>query len=222
MCTTSNRITFSRTFRVQAISELLLPWRANEEPPKVVLSRSCLMIAIQILFHVLPLSAALTLIILNGQGTVTRNFSPGMAGSIQFAAKGFGMLAQSSLASVFLALISRGLLTAKGLPLGALFGPLETGRISYLFSLEYWSLFKAAWLGKRQQATLALATFVILALAVLVGPSGAILMIPRATTHLEFKRVVFFDSLPVLLPRTVTLTSFKQGDLCAHPSFEID
>jgi hypothetical protein len=88
---------------------------------------------------------------------------------------------QASLAEVIVCVI-RTEAVHRYVPLGALSGVTQPTQLSYLWSLDYVSIFTSPALSGWRKAALVCAIPVLLVLTALVGPSSAILMIPRPDT----------------------------------------
>ena len=97
------------------------------------------------------------------------------------------------------------MLGTHSVPLGSLFAPLQMTSISYLWSLELWGSATSPCLHKWQRAILLVFTCAMIVLAALVGPSGALLMIPRPITTFKLQFLLFFDNATTLFPRKVGL-----------------
>ncbi|KAI4134873.1 MAG: hypothetical protein LQ347_001155 [Umbilicaria vellea] len=66
-----------------------------------------------------------------------------------------------------------------GLPFGALFSGLQINQVSYLWSMEFWGSFSADAIPLRRKLAMIALITVSFALASAVGPSSAVLLIPR-------------------------------------------
>jgi hypothetical protein len=143
------------------------------------------MAALNSLLHVIPLAVAGTLLGLHWSKYwvgVSSN-----ATSLQFAAKVHELLMQASLVDVLLYIIRSQALNGY-LPLGALAGAAQAPQLSYLWSLEFFSAFFAPSksFGIQQRMIFILSTFALLFMTAVVGPSSAVLMIPRpGITHVQ-------------------------------------
>ena len=136
--------------------------------------------------HIIPISATLTITILNLYGYYIGKELVGPSGYddqklllLQFLAKLHELFITASLTTVLFGTVRHNLLQPNGLPFGALFAGFQFRDISFLVSKEFWSILFAK-LDKVPRRT-ALWTLVILCtfLSVSVGPSSAILMRPR-------------------------------------------
>lgn len=129
--------------------------------------------------------------------------------TFQFAAKLAEILIQASIATIALAVIRSQLLGGKGFPLGGLLAAYTTTDISSLWSLHLWGCLTSSNVG----VALRLATHIFLpaaiVLAALVGPSMAVLMIPRPVYHLEGSRLELYSKMEDVYPSNVDLIGGK-------------
>lgn len=110
---------------------------------------------------------------------------------------------QASLTSVYVAFIRHRVLLNKKAPLGSFLGPLEVSNVSYLWSLELWGALTASWSKTWEKGLLFFTTFVIFVVGVLVGPSGAVLMIPRRIHLTTGNYLALLDNSTILYPTKV-------------------
>jgi hypothetical protein len=120
----------------------------------------------------IPLAGAITLLVLRWTEYWIGHKSPD-ATTLQFTAKFHELLMQVSIVEVMQA-------TKGFVPLGALSGGVQATQLSYLWSLDFWSLFTSdAFHGQRwQKAGMIIMIPTLLISTALVGPSSAVLMIP--------------------------------------------
>lgn len=203
------------TFAARATrSQLLLQltaWQKNQELPKVVVYRSLLAVSIQTLILSIPLSAAVCLLLLNTQGAVYHDQTTISPAGLQFAAKILEIFMQTSIATVFLQFVRRAVLTPEKIPLGMLWSSVDIWNVSYLWSLELWGILTAAWLRRRRRivsGSCALASVILMAL---VGPSGAILMIPRPITVINEQSLLLLDNSTSAFPLLASNASTLSG-----------
>ena len=97
----------------------------------------------------------------------------------QFGAKIHEMTAQASLAAVVFSYVRYELALGQGLPFGALFSGLQISQASYLWSMEFWGSISSKHLAARRRIGISLIIVTAIILATTVGPSSAILLIPR-------------------------------------------
>jgi hypothetical protein len=136
--------------------------------------------ASHILLHLFPLSVAMTLLILQwtkywiGTQTSITTF-------LQFGAKSHELTMQASLVEVLLCVVRTEAVNGY-VPFGALSGATQPTQVSYLWSLDLFSIITTPALrGWRKFAFLFTLPFLLLLIS-FVGPSSAILMIPRPDT----------------------------------------
>lgn len=110
---------------------------------------------------------------------------------LQFLAKIHELTMQASIVDVILCLI-RIQIVDGFVPLGMLSGAVRASQISYLWSLDYLSIFKSSSPQGWRKPALALTLAVLIFLISLVGPSSAILMIPRPGSSQTRKPVVMY------------------------------
>ncbi|EMD60743.1 hypothetical protein COCSADRAFT_346138 [Bipolaris sorokiniana ND90Pr] len=152
-------------------------WRSTKEHPKVATYKSRRMAALNSLLHFVPLSGALVLVVLFWTQYWIGGNSDN-ATSLQFAAKLHEMLMQASLVDILLYVI-RFQATSGYIPLGALSGAAKAPQLSYLWSLDFFSAILSPAFSARRKAAFILSTSGLLLMTAVVGPSSAVLMIPR-------------------------------------------
>jgi hypothetical protein len=95
---------------------------------------------------------------------------------------------QSSLVDILLYII-RAQALGGYIPLGALSGAARAPQISYLWSLDFVSAMSSPRFGMWRKSILSISSTVLLFMASVVGPSSAVLMIPRPDmTHVQYAR----------------------------------
>lgn len=196
-----------RLFRLQFFGLILsrfTAWRSSTEHRKVALYHSRQLAASHVLLHVLPLSGAVTLLTLQRTkywiGTETS-----MSTFLQFAAKLHELMMQASLVEVLLCIIRTAAIDGY-VPLGTLSGATQPTQLSYLWSLDFVSTFASpAFRGWRKGAVV-LAIPSLLLLTSFVGPSSAILMIPRPDTPQIVQEATLYSrySMEDLSPSTMS------------------
>jgi hypothetical protein len=179
----SKFLDFLRPFRLQFAPLILRPrirgrWNATTERRKVAVYQNRAMALAFNLLHVAPLAGAITLLVLQW----TNYWVSGRddySSALQFAAKVHELVMQASIVELLLCLVRTGLIDSF-LPLGTLSGIIQPTQLSYLWSLDFVSIFRSRTNKRRQKVVLIVAIPVLFALTALVGPSSAVLMIPRA------------------------------------------
>ena len=135
------------------------------------------MAALNSLLHLLPLCGAIVLLLLH----LFKYFVGGSsdnATTLQFVAKFHELLMQASLVDILLYLI-RAQAIGGYIPLGALSGVAQAPQLSYLWSLDFISAIISPAFSAWRKVTFALSVSGLLFMTAVVGPSSAILMIPR-------------------------------------------
>jgi hypothetical protein len=135
------------------------------------------MAALNSLLHFVPVSGALVLLVLFWtQYWVGGNSDNGT--SLQFAAKLHELLMQASLVDILLHVI-RSQAISGYIPLGALSGATKAPQLSYLWSLDFASAISSPSFSTQRKVAFVLSTLGLLSMTAVVGPSSAVLMIPR-------------------------------------------
>ena len=148
------------------------------EPPKFAIRKSRASAAARATIHLVPLAVAISLIVLN-VNTQYYGLSNSWVSVLQFAAKAHEMLMQASITFAVLAYVRRALVSPGGVPFGSMFAGLQCTQISYLWSPEFWASATTTYFQGRRRLTLLTFVPFSVVLAVAVGPSSAIAMIPR-------------------------------------------
>ena len=137
--------------------------------------------------HIIPIVAAMVLVILNWRGYYIGGELAGAVGqddakfiALQFAAKLHELTISASLTTVILSYIRHELIEDTGLPFGAIVAGLQFKDISYLWSMEFWGAVRASWKNTRDKIVLILLIVTCAGLAVSAGPASATLMRPRS------------------------------------------
>jgi hypothetical protein len=135
------------------------------------------MAALNSLLHLLPVSGAVVLLVLFWiQYWVGGKSDNGT--SLQFAAKLHELLMQASLVDILLHVIRFQAISGY-VPLGALSGAAKAPQLSYLWSLDFFSAILSPSFSARRKVAFVLSTLGLLSMTAVVGPSSAVLMIPR-------------------------------------------
>lgn len=193
----------ARTLSLKALGQVL-SLRSRKEQPKIVMFKARRAAAIKSIIHIVPLAAASTLIIFNSMGKTFKDYHPTTNTALQFAAKLLELLIQSSLAAIYLVFVTRELLEdTPSLPLGSLFGPLQTTQLSYLWSLEFIGSLTSSRPSKRRRLFMFSMAVVFIGIGALVGPSAAVLLIPRPKYGLESATLRVFDRRSDILSQSI-------------------
>jgi hypothetical protein len=148
------------------------------ERRKVVIHRNRAMAAAYSLIHVVPLAGAITLLVFQWTSYWVDSWD-NYSSILQFAAKGHELAMQASIIEILLGLIRTGLIDGL-LPLGTLSGAIQPTQLSFLWSLDYLSIFGSRAVQGWRKVVFVIAVPVLITMTALVGPSSAVLMIPRA------------------------------------------
>ncbi|MCJ1359458.1 MAG: hypothetical protein MMC33_009460 [Icmadophila ericetorum] len=150
----------------------------HEEAIKIAIRQSRGTALLRTLIHVVPVGIALWEVILNWNTYYVGSFALNQV-YYQFGAKVHEMMMQASLAAIVFSYIRYEMALGDGLPFGALFSGIQISQVSYLWSMEFWgSILSESLPIRRKLALLAVVTFSFV-LATAVGPSSAILLVPR-------------------------------------------
>jgi hypothetical protein len=196
-----------RLLRLQCIGVIFqnsTRWKSSTEHRKVAMYHSRQIVTSHVLLHILPLSAAATLWALQWTkywiGMQTNVSTP-----LQFAAKFHELTMQASLVEVLLCAI-RTEVVAGYVPLAALSGITQPTQLSYLWSIDFLSLFASPALrGWKRVALLFIIPFLLLLIS-FVGPSSAILVIPRPDTPEIVEEITTYlrKSVEEIFPSTLS------------------
>lgn len=183
MTPTESRIReFLRHNRLQVLGKIFGSWfHWTEEPRKVVVHHSRKTAIYHCSLHLIPLCGAITLLILRWTHYWIGLYPPNST-TLQFVAKLHELFMQVSIADIILCIVRTEAMYGF-VPLGALSGALQATQLSYLWSLDFWSMFHpdTTCVQDRRLRRLALVAAIptLLILTALVGPSSAVLMIPE-------------------------------------------
>lgn len=195
-----------RSTRFQILTQLT-QWKKTREFQKTAIYRSRCAALFHIFIHLIPLAAAMSLATLNIRTTVVGSVSTNVLTAIQFAAKLLEVLIQASITAVVLAYVRNKVLDTAGFPIGGIIAPYRTTDISSLWSLELWGCLSTQCISLRTRAVLCGLLPSAVILAALVGPSTAVLMIPRPINYLASKGLIILDQPDNMYPLTVGLVN---------------
>jgi hypothetical protein len=189
-------------FNLQIIP-YLTPWRQTIEERKIVRYKSWWIVLCHSILHLIALAGCLTLLRFNVQGYFIGDVAGGTLTALQFVAKLHEIIIQSSLAVVLLDCVRYFLFDGRSVPLGIALAPLNLTRITYCWSLDLWGP-----LTRRNSRTWLLLSLCIFApaviiLAAVVGPSTAVLMLPRRVELKLSSSSYVFDPPGILFPSQV-------------------
>jgi hypothetical protein len=178
-------------------------WRYATEQRKVASYQSRLMAILSSIPHLLPLAGALTLLVLYW----TKHWvgkEPSVLTALQFVAKLHEIVMQASLVDILVYFIRSQALEGY-IPLGALSGAAQASQLSYLWSLDFFSAIGSPTFNVWRRVTFGLAVLTMLFMITAVGPSAAVLMIPRPdmanvnATELRYLNVPESSLYPIYL-----------------------
>ena len=152
--------------------------RGFDEPTKIAIRKSRKTALLRALIHVVPLGVALWEIAFNWNTYYVGSNVQNQA-YYQFGAKLHEMTAQASIAAVVFSYVRYELSLGQGLPFGALFSGLQVSQASYLWSTEFWGSINSTNISYKRKMGMAVIITIAILLAATVGPSSAILLIPR-------------------------------------------
>ena len=149
-----------------------------EEHTKIAIRKSRTIALLRAVIHIVPVSVALWEISLN-LSTYYVGATIQSQAYYQFAAKVHEMSAQASLAAIVFSYVSHEMSLGQGLPFGALFSGLQVSQPSYLWSMELWGSICSQYIPLERRVVMVAVTSLAVMLSATVGPSSAILLIPR-------------------------------------------
>jgi hypothetical protein len=200
-----------RIFWLQVFKELF-KWRDSMEKPKVAIYKDRRVALVRSVIHLVPMVIALIMLSLSFKGTVVPSYTPYRSTILQFVAKFVEVLIQASLVDIYLGVIRSKVLKGDWrLPLGSFFGPIHTTNISYLWSLDFWAQLKSDYQPWRQRLFLFLFSVCIIVVAILSGPSSAVLIIPRQHNETIDNVLHFIGNTSSLFPSRINLETFSRS-----------
>lgn len=149
-----------------------------DEQTKIAIRKSRSVALLRSLVHLVPFSVALWEISINWN-TYYLGSAPLNQAVYQFGAKFHEITAQASIAAIVFSYVRHEMSLGQGLPFGALFSGLQVSQVSYLWSIEFWGSICSKHLTLSRRIGMAVVITLAFILAAAVGPSSAILLIPR-------------------------------------------
>ena len=147
---------------------------------------------------------AVLLIVWNVQGWIGGSeMDTVVSNSLQFAAKVFELLMQASIAAIVLAIVRQHVIKQEGLPFGMFMAAAHTTDLSFLWSIELWGGLLGPWPSRKLTKLLLVFIPLLVALAAVVGPSGAILLIPRPVSLHKGQSLAFLLPTSLMYPNQV-------------------
>lgn len=194
----------TRLFRLQVFSQIVRCLRSKEDT-KVALHQNRFIALLYSTIHICPTAVVLFFVIVNIKGTFIGSISITALTALQFAAKVLEILIQISLTTMLLAFIRDQAVVAGRLPFGSLVAPLNTTKVSHLWSLELWGSLTSECLHRWRKIVLSIIMPTTIILATLVGPSSAVLMIPRQIRYPWSQSLIFLDESEIPFPKNIDL-----------------
>ena len=186
------------------------------------------------IIHLLPVTAALGIVILNltqfyvgGELRGTSGEDVQKLAALQFAAKLHELLMLASLGAIIFTYIRKELAFGEGIPFGALFAGFQIDKISLLWSSEFWGTLTHKW--RLQRRTKVYVVSLIVACTILgvsVGPSTANLMKPRLDdwpaggTDFWINDTEIFPTMVQIHPAIAQCTNYSRDAACPHGGWE--
>lgn len=204
--------TLLRTLRLSIIRQIS-PSCLKSEQPKVAIFRDRRVAALHVFLHIIPLGAAISLILLNTVTLHVGNVSSLSLTALQFAAKSLEILMQASLTAILLALIRNRIVTNRdGVAFGGLLAPYRMTEISYLWSLEFWGAATSFTSSTAFKIAFCALVPMFVILGALVGPSSAILMIPRIGNYPRASLIAYMGPKDMIHANHLDLVNASNAD----------
>jgi hypothetical protein len=191
----TKRRDFLRQLRLQLLNYFIQPlgwWNSTSEQRKVAMYQNRSMALLLSLLHAPPLTGAIMLLYAYyTEFWVGFRFDATVY--FQFLAKLQELLMQASIIHINMSII-RMMAVDSYVPLGILSGATQSAQLSYLWSLDFWSALRAkdSCRPYRTRVLFTVCFPVLLLLTALVGPSAAVLIIPRFKTPVLFRSKTLF------------------------------
>lgn len=178
--------------------------RNSAERRKVAIHHNRRLAILHVLLHLIPLGGAIALLYLQWSSFFLSFTSPADSTVLQFVAKFHELLMQVSIVEITVCIIRTEALR-NFVPLGALSAIAQVTQLSYIWSLDFISLFVSPALYGWRRVLFAIAIPTLLISTALVGPSSAVLMIPRSGSARDGGAFTFYTnaSYEQLLPSTI-------------------
>ena len=163
---------------IRSLSNFKSKKKSGLELPKVAIQKNRASALLRALIHAVPIGVALWVISINLYG-LSVGVSVKPLTYYQVGAKVHEIAVQASLAVVLFSYIRHEMVLGRGLPLGSMFCALQVSQPSYLWSTEFWGSIASKNLAWRRKCRLIAFVFFSIVLAAVIGPSTAILLVPR-------------------------------------------
>lgn len=156
----------------------------DREYPKVAIWKCRLVALPKVLLHIVPLCTSIFLVSINIIGywlgteiSGIQGYNSAKLGGLQFAAKMHEITIMASLSTIVFTLVQMRLVSQK-VAFGSVFSGLQFQTLSYLWSKELWEVIVSEW-GQPHGKLFVVALLLATVLAPSVGPSSAVLMVPK-------------------------------------------
>ncbi|MCJ1402849.1 hypothetical protein MMC11_006070 [Xylographa trunciseda] len=158
----------------------------DHELPKIGIHYDYKLALLTLLIHAVPVAVCLVLLYFNIKGFYIGYILSGIPGEdslkqnlLQISAKIHELTMQASLSAIVFFFVRRKLAIGQSVYLGAIFAGLQFSNISFLWSKELFGMLKSSVRGPSKKPSLVAVIILATLLGSSVGPSSAILMIPR-------------------------------------------
>ncbi|KAK8099967.1 hypothetical protein PG999_010341 [Apiospora kogelbergensis] len=198
---------------------------AGREPPKTIISRNSLTALLRCSVHVIPIGVTGFLAWLNLTGYFLGDQLAGGAANhdrdqllLQIAAKITEIAMVASLSTTIMCTVRAEAMSKEGVPLGLLSSPFRFNNMNYFWSTAFLAGATARSKNWFRRVSVVLLIFACGVLAVVVGPSVALLMIPSTENAWPAGGTDFWllGTSDTLWPDAINV-SHVGGDFCLHP-----
>lgn len=187
-------------FKVQILNGLS-PWTVKVEPSKIAIQHDYTISLLHGLSHLIPLGVCLAFSIVNATGLFLGDVSSSVRTALQFPSKFVEVLIQTSLGVMLLSFVRYHLFQSQSVPFGTLLAPASISNLAYCWSIDLWGASTTKRPLRLTQHLLLISIPVLIALAAVVGPSTAILIIPREMNSTDLvQRTILDNSTAYRLP----------------------
>lgn len=183
--------------------------RSRTETRKTALHSGHRVAALHTLLHLPPFMTCIVLVILNCKTLYIGVVPTAGLTALQFASKLLEILIQASITSITLAYVRQRLLGESAFPLGGLIAPFRVTDLSSLWSLELWGMFTSPGLQLWRKTAASFLIVTVVILAAVVGPSSAVLMIPRPLMYHASSELHLADPMDTIYPLEIALNNSR-------------
>lgn len=170
-------------------------WKSLKESGKIVFHKDRRLAGLRAIVHAVPFVTVLSLMVLNLRRVYIGEATTTTLAAFQFAAKVIELTILASLVGIILEFVRYNALGSDPFPLGAFLAPYQMTNISYLWSSELWGSLTSNHLHKRHRILLAIIVPPIAILIPMIGPSNAVLMIPRMINYPTCRFLVLLNEI---------------------------